>query len=205
MCLLEGSNIDHTKLQLNDNQCKGQLDGQRHMVTFTFNNSQPCGAEVTVGFPPPPLLILLFFFSSTSLSPPLLPPSPLLLHSDFSFYTLPLLLLFLSTSPRPLLLLLLLLLSDSWFGLLLPLVPLHPIPFLSDFSPSPSSSSNPLPLYVTSQTDNDQAIFKNTLSTMNSSSTEIIVRHDQVVLNFSCLYDAEKPQSATFKIKDGCV
>lgn len=101
VCLLEGSNIDHTKLQLNDNQCKGQLDGQRHMVTFTFNNSQPCGAEVT--------------------------------------------------------------------------------------------------------TDNHQAIFKNTLSTMNSSSTEIIVRHDQVVLNFSCLYDAEKPQSATFKIKDGSV
>lgn len=200
MCLLEGSNIDHTKLQLNDNQCKGQLDGQRHMVTFTFNNSQPCGAEVTVGFPPPPLLlVLLFFFSSTSLSPPLLPPSPLLLHSDFSFSTPPPP----STSPRPVLLLLLLVLSDSWFGLLLLLVPLHPIPFLSDFSPFPSS--NPLPLYVTAQTDNHQAIFKNTLSTMNSSSNEIIVRHDQVVLNFSCLYDAEKPQSATFKIKDGCV
>lgn len=40
---------------------------------------------------------------------------------------------------------------------------------------------------------------------MNSTSQEIIVRHDQVVLNFSCLYTAQKPQSATFRITDGCV
>ncbi|XP_034534507.1 uncharacterized protein LOC117808948 [Notolabrus celidotus] len=44
-CLLEEKGIDYTTLQLKDNTCKGELiDG---MAVFKFDNSKPCGAEVT--------------------------------------------------------------------------------------------------------------------------------------------------------------
>lgn len=39
----------------------------------------------------------------------------------------------------------------------------------------------------------------------NSSVNEVITRHDQFVLKFSCLYTAPQPQSASFRIKNGCV
>lgn len=79
VCLLEDRNIDHTKLQLNDDQCKGHLDGMTHMVTFTFNSSQSCGSEITVSSTLLPLplypflsfifLHLLFLTSSCPLGP----------------------------------------------------------------------------------------------------------------------------------------
>lgn len=48
-CLLEDKNIDYSHLKLNDRNCTGQLEQQSHMVTFSFNSSYACGAEVTVG------------------------------------------------------------------------------------------------------------------------------------------------------------
>ncbi|XP_075888268.1 alpha-tectorin-like [Nelusetta ayraudi] len=54
-------------------------------------------------------------------------------------------------------------------------------------------------------TNNSQAIFKNTLSMRNSSVNEIITRHNQVFVNFSCLDTAPQPQSASFRIKEGSV
>uniref|UniRef100_A0A3Q4AB74 ZP domain-containing protein n=1 Tax=Mola mola TaxID=94237 RepID=A0A3Q4AB74_MOLML len=47
-CLLEEINIDHSDLHLNDQNCTGHMDQQTHMVTFSFNSSNTCGAEVTM-------------------------------------------------------------------------------------------------------------------------------------------------------------
>ncbi|XP_070849837.1 uncharacterized protein [Chaetodon trifascialis] len=46
-CLLEEKGIDYTTLHLNDQNCTGQMDEEDHMVTFSFNSSDPCGTEVT--------------------------------------------------------------------------------------------------------------------------------------------------------------
>ncbi|XP_070849848.1 uncharacterized protein [Chaetodon trifascialis] len=46
-CLLEEKGIDYTILHLNDPTCTGQMDEEDHMVTFSFNSSDPCGTEVT--------------------------------------------------------------------------------------------------------------------------------------------------------------
>ncbi|XP_075907429.1 alpha-tectorin-like [Nelusetta ayraudi] len=54
-------------------------------------------------------------------------------------------------------------------------------------------------------TNGSRTIFKNTLSMMNNAANEIISRHGQVFVNFSCLYTALQPQSASFKIKEGSV
>lgn len=48
-CLLEDRDIDYSLLKLNDHNCTGRLDQETHMVTFSFNSSDTCGAEVTVG------------------------------------------------------------------------------------------------------------------------------------------------------------
>ncbi|XP_076581664.1 alpha-tectorin-like [Chaetodon auriga] len=46
-CLLEERGINYTTLHLNDQNCTGQMDEVDHMVTFSFNSSDPCGTEVT--------------------------------------------------------------------------------------------------------------------------------------------------------------
>ncbi|XP_044043029.1 uncharacterized protein LOC122871757 [Siniperca chuatsi] len=46
-CLLEDNGIDYSALQLNDQKCKGYMDQQTHMVTFSFDGSNTCGTEVT--------------------------------------------------------------------------------------------------------------------------------------------------------------
>ncbi|XP_032438748.1 uncharacterized protein LOC116732578 [Xiphophorus hellerii] len=46
-CLLEDKGIDYSVLQLNDPTCRGQMDQQTHMVTFSFNSTDLCGTEVT--------------------------------------------------------------------------------------------------------------------------------------------------------------
>ncbi|XP_037540118.1 alpha-tectorin-like [Nematolebias whitei] len=47
-CLLEDKDIDYSALHLNDPTCRGQMDNQSHLVTFSFNSSGSCGTEVTV-------------------------------------------------------------------------------------------------------------------------------------------------------------
>ncbi|XP_076581699.1 alpha-tectorin-like [Chaetodon auriga] len=46
-CLLEEKGIDYTTLHLNDPTCTGQMDEVDHMVTYSYNSSDPCGTEVT--------------------------------------------------------------------------------------------------------------------------------------------------------------
>ncbi|XP_028249596.1 uncharacterized protein LOC114426408 [Parambassis ranga] len=46
-CLLEDGGIDYTVLHLNDQSCKGKMDNLTHMVTFSFNNINPCGTVIT--------------------------------------------------------------------------------------------------------------------------------------------------------------
>ncbi|KAK2863432.1 hypothetical protein Q5P01_002965 [Channa striata] len=46
-CLLEDKGIDYSTLHLNDQTCRGRMDEQTHMVTFSFNGSNTCGAVVT--------------------------------------------------------------------------------------------------------------------------------------------------------------
>ncbi|XP_032438740.1 alpha-tectorin-like isoform X1 [Xiphophorus hellerii] len=46
-CLLEDKGIDYSDLQLKDPTCRGQMDQQTHMVTFSFNSTDLCGTEVT--------------------------------------------------------------------------------------------------------------------------------------------------------------
>uniref|UniRef100_A0A3B5KXW4 VWFD domain-containing protein n=1 Tax=Xiphophorus couchianus TaxID=32473 RepID=A0A3B5KXW4_9TELE len=46
-CLLEDKGIDYSVLQLKDPTCRGQMDQQTHMVTFSFNSTDLCGTEVT--------------------------------------------------------------------------------------------------------------------------------------------------------------
>ncbi|XP_036072440.1 uncharacterized protein LOC112141491 isoform X1 [Oryzias melastigma] len=45
-CLLEDRGINYTQLHLNDAACRGQMDEQTHMLTFSFNSSSTCGAQV---------------------------------------------------------------------------------------------------------------------------------------------------------------
>lgn len=51
--------------------------------------------------------------------------------------------------------------------------------------------------------NNSQIIYKNTIMTRNSSMNDIITRHQQVQIDFSCLYTAPDAKSVAFKIKDG--
>ncbi|CAI5660852.1 unnamed protein product [Oreochromis niloticus] len=45
-CLLEDKDVDYSVLHLNDPTCRGQADELTHMVTFSFNSSNSCGAVV---------------------------------------------------------------------------------------------------------------------------------------------------------------
>ncbi|XP_029301703.1 uromodulin-like [Cottoperca gobio] len=47
-CLLEDQHIDYSILHLKDPSCKGHMDNQNHMVTFSFDSSNTCGSEVTM-------------------------------------------------------------------------------------------------------------------------------------------------------------
>ncbi|XP_061565815.1 alpha-tectorin-like isoform X2 [Cololabis saira] len=44
-CLLEEKGLDYSALHLNDATCKGVMDEESHMVTFSFDNDN-CGTEV---------------------------------------------------------------------------------------------------------------------------------------------------------------
>ncbi|KAK2863433.1 hypothetical protein Q5P01_002966 [Channa striata] len=46
-CLLADKGIDYSILHLNDQTCRGRMDEQTHMVTFSFNSSNTCEAVVT--------------------------------------------------------------------------------------------------------------------------------------------------------------
>ncbi|XP_041841999.1 uncharacterized protein LOC121640352 [Melanotaenia boesemani] len=46
-CLLEENNINYTRLNLIDETCKGEMDQESHLVTFSFNTSNTCGALIT--------------------------------------------------------------------------------------------------------------------------------------------------------------
>lgn len=46
---MEDKGIDYSTLHLKDPNCKGHMDDQTHMVTFSYNSSNICGTEVTVG------------------------------------------------------------------------------------------------------------------------------------------------------------
>ena len=45
-------------------------------------------------------------------------------------------------------------------------------------------------------------LFKNTITTRNMSAYGVITRHDQVQIDFSCLYKEPEIKSFTFRIKD---
>ncbi|XP_039661845.1 uromodulin-like [Perca fluviatilis] len=45
-CLLSAKNIDYTTLHLLDESCKGHMDSETHMVTFSFDSSNTCGTEI---------------------------------------------------------------------------------------------------------------------------------------------------------------
>ncbi|XP_008304056.1 alpha-tectorin-like, partial [Stegastes partitus] len=45
-CLLENKGIDYSALHLNNDTCRGQMDEVTHMVTFSYNSSNTCGAYV---------------------------------------------------------------------------------------------------------------------------------------------------------------
>uniref|UniRef100_A0A8C4H5F8 ZP domain-containing protein n=2 Tax=Dicentrarchus labrax TaxID=13489 RepID=A0A8C4H5F8_DICLA len=45
-CLLTDKGIDYSALHLKDQNCTGHLDSETHMVTFSYNSSNACGAEV---------------------------------------------------------------------------------------------------------------------------------------------------------------
>ncbi|XP_068585438.1 pancreatic secretory granule membrane major glycoprotein GP2-like [Cebidichthys violaceus] len=47
-CLLQDQGIDYSVLHLNDPNCKGHMDDQTHLVKFSFNRSNACGAEVSM-------------------------------------------------------------------------------------------------------------------------------------------------------------
>ncbi|XP_029987151.1 uromodulin-like [Sphaeramia orbicularis] len=46
-CLLEEKGINYSVLKLNDPSCRGHMDNHTHMLTFSFNETNTCGAEVT--------------------------------------------------------------------------------------------------------------------------------------------------------------
>ncbi|KAF3852906.1 hypothetical protein F7725_006261 [Dissostichus mawsoni] len=45
-CLLDDKGIDFSTLHLKDPSCKGHMDPQSHLVTFSFDSSALCGTEV---------------------------------------------------------------------------------------------------------------------------------------------------------------
>ncbi|KAL3066186.1 hypothetical protein OYC64_016186 [Pagothenia borchgrevinki] len=45
-CLLADKGIDFSTLHLKDPSCKGHMDPQSHLVTFSFDSSNTCGTEV---------------------------------------------------------------------------------------------------------------------------------------------------------------
>lgn len=53
--------------------------------------------------------------------------------------------------------------------------------------------------------NNSQIIYKNTITTRNSSLYSIITRHDQVEIDFSCFYRKPEVKTVAFRIKDRCV
>ncbi|XP_039865802.1 alpha-tectorin-like isoform X2 [Simochromis diagramma] len=64
------------------------------------------------------------------------------------------------------------------------------------------NSSNSCGTVVT--TNNSELIYKNTIMTQNSSS-DIITRHDQVYIDFSCVQTQPDIKTATFRIRDSSV
>ena len=48
-CLLEEKGIDASVLHLNDGACKGEINNETHMVTFSFDMDKTCGTVVMVG------------------------------------------------------------------------------------------------------------------------------------------------------------
>nr|XP_019961041.1 PREDICTED: uncharacterized protein LOC109641134 [Paralichthys olivaceus] len=47
-CLLEDKGIDFSVLHLNDVACKGEMDNETHMVTFSFDTDKTCGTVIMV-------------------------------------------------------------------------------------------------------------------------------------------------------------
>ncbi|XP_032439507.1 alpha-tectorin-like isoform X1 [Xiphophorus hellerii] len=45
-CLLEEKGVDYSVLHLNDRSCRGEMDQENHMVTFSFDSSNSCGTEI---------------------------------------------------------------------------------------------------------------------------------------------------------------
>uniref|UniRef100_A0A8C4GDU6 ZP domain-containing protein n=1 Tax=Dicentrarchus labrax TaxID=13489 RepID=A0A8C4GDU6_DICLA len=45
-CLMEEKNIDYSTLHLRDQNCTGRINNETHMVTFSFDSINTCGAEV---------------------------------------------------------------------------------------------------------------------------------------------------------------
>uniref|UniRef100_A0A3Q2PQQ6 Alpha-tectorin-like n=1 Tax=Fundulus heteroclitus TaxID=8078 RepID=A0A3Q2PQQ6_FUNHE len=45
-CLLEDEGVDYAALHLKDLTCRGRMDEETHMVTFSFNGTNRCGTEV---------------------------------------------------------------------------------------------------------------------------------------------------------------
>uniref|UniRef100_A0A668VTB8 ZP domain-containing protein n=1 Tax=Oreochromis aureus TaxID=47969 RepID=A0A668VTB8_OREAU len=64
------------------------------------------------------------------------------------------------------------------------------------------NSSNSCGTEVT--TNNSQVIYKNTIMTQNSSS-DIITRHDQIYIDFSCVQTQPDIKTETFRIRDSSV
>ncbi|XP_068441855.1 pancreatic secretory granule membrane major glycoprotein GP2-like [Clinocottus analis] len=100
-CLLQEKGIDYTVLHLKDPTCKGLMDKDTHMVTFSFNSSKACGTKVS--------------------------------------------------------------------------------------------------------TTDTQILYKNAIVTRDASKAGVITRHDQVNIDFSCLYKKPDITSVSFKIKDSSV
>ncbi|XP_030608828.1 alpha-tectorin-like [Archocentrus centrarchus] len=64
------------------------------------------------------------------------------------------------------------------------------------------NSSNSCGTVIT--TNNNQVIYRNTIMTLNRSS-DVITRHDQVYIDFSCVQAQPDIKTATFKISDSSV
>ncbi|XP_051282746.1 alpha-tectorin-like [Dicentrarchus labrax] len=45
-CLLTERGINHSVLHLNNDSCRGYMDEKTHIMTFSFNSSNPCGAVI---------------------------------------------------------------------------------------------------------------------------------------------------------------
>ncbi|XP_074481182.1 alpha-tectorin-like [Sebastes fasciatus] len=54
-------------------------------------------------------------------------------------------------------------------------------------------------------TNNSQIIYKNTIMVSNGTLNGVITRHDQVEIDFSCLYQMPDIRSVSFRIKDSSV